>query len=143
MSRFSADVGRFTQVSIKRIEAATKGAVQRVAAKSNQAQGKGGQMPVDTGFLRASQQAKIGAMPTGPSDNPATKPDTYPEGKQLAGTPVATVLLTWKMDMPLYVGWTANYARFREYEDGFLRGAVQLWPKFMKEEALKARAGIK
>ena len=43
----------------------------------------------------------------------------------------------------VYVGWTANYARPREYRDGFLASAAQKWPDFVDKNAARARREIK
>ena len=94
-------------------------------------------MRVDTGFLRASQAYKIGSLPEGP-----TRGD---KGKKYSG-PVGDgpeVLLDWEPGDTTFVGWTAGYARIREYKDGFLRLAVQKWKKIVaKNVALARRAGL-
>jgi len=81
-------------------------------------------MPVVTGFLRASILGATGTLPTGQSDNPGKV--TY---GRAVGQPLAVTLLKWDPNkrVPLYVGWTANYARYMEARYGFMRGAAEQW----------------
>ena len=108
--------------------------------------GSGGRMRVDTGFLRASIQAALHTMPRGPSVNEGTHggKKKYPVGKQAAGEPVAAVLLRWDplTPTPIFVGWTANYARYREAHDGFLRGAVEKWDQTVKKAVKRVEAAF-
>jgi len=98
-------------------------------------------MRFDTGFLRASIQAALGTMPSGPTTNEGGR--TFSEGQQVAGEPVSVTLLRWEPGRDtLFVGWTANYARFREAKDGFLRGAVELWPRTVDAAAKRVRKRI-
>lgn len=62
---FSATVDAWVAKSKKRMEVVFKQSVQDVVGIMQKPVGGGGNMPVDTGFLRASLEAKIGAAPTG------------------------------------------------------------------------------
>lgn len=101
---------------------------------------EGGRMRVDTGFLVGSNAGAVGERPRGPVRG--EKDRKYPIGTY-TGIPVAVALLQWEPNeqTPFYVGWTANYARFREANDGFLRGALEMWGVEVKKAVAQARAG--
>lgn len=132
MTTFSSQIAKFADKYEKRLRATARYAVQDVVEDAQTPVRGGGRMRIVTGFLRASIQAAIGYMPSGPVVNDMDK--NYPEGTQVAGEPVSATLLRWNPAMAehLFIGWTANYARFREYEDGFLRGAVEQWDEMVR-----------
>ncbi len=109
-----------------------------VAKAASLGEGKG-RMRVDTGFLRASINARIGAMPQGVSVNP--KPGEKDVFKY-DGEGLAVAITRWQPGEALYIGWTANYARPREYRDGFLRGAVEKWNGTVNRVAHNVRRRI-
>lgn len=82
---------------------------------------KGGKMRVDTGFLRASGQASLTGMPTGP--------DRGTSGQQYTYAPVGIVQLAgdFTLGKTIYFGWSAAYAKYREVYDGFLISGIQNW----------------
>ena len=82
---------------------------QRLAQQANVPRAQGGNMPVDTGYLRNSQGASLQGMPS--------------TGAQ----PPALVLLSTKLGDSIYMGWTANYAIYMEARYGFARLAAQNW----------------
>ena len=90
-----------------------------------------GNMPVATGFLRASLLVSTSHMPT---INPAAsgKPnETYDwdEGEislAIAGADIGDAL---------FAGYTASYARIMEARYGFVRLAAQQWPAIVNEVA--------
>ena len=148
MGKFSDQVEGFTELYKARLRAVAqtsvqdtisiaqkiqikKGASSAAVAKAASTGGGGGRMRVDTGFLRASIQAGIGSMPSGPTRgkkrSAGQKGLIYPINSSVSGEPVPVTLLRWNLNETLFVGWTANYARPREAKDGFLRGAVEKW----------------
>jgi len=142
MGKFANDVKKFETKFEKRFRATARGAVQTVVMTAERTRGQGGRMRIKTGFLRASIQGSLSGMPSGPADNPSGT--TYDLNAQAAGAPLAAILLQWDpaKGMPLFIGWTANYARHREYHDGFLRGAVERWDQHVKVAAKIAEKGI-
>jgi len=134
---FSKQVADFAEKYKKRLRATARESVQRTVAIAQQTRGEGGRMRVDTGFLRASIGAAIGQMPSGDSEG---------DGGLYAytGTAISADLLHWRPDQnqTLYVGWTANYARPREYQDGFMRGATELWSTTVEEVAAEVRRSL-
>ena len=101
---------------------------------------KGGKMPVDTGFLRASLCADTSGMPS------------------VGGVPLEVALLKVEIGDTVYAGWTAEYAMRMEYGFsgpdslgrvysqagyGFLRSAVQNWPQHVAAATKKAQEKIR
>lgn len=128
---FAKDCQRHTDQYRKRLNFVAKDAAQRLVNDAQRTVAKGGRLRVDTGFLRASIAAKIGGMPSGESSNPTGR--IYTESETSSGVPIAAALIRWKpATETIYIGWVANYARWREYEDGFMRGAVERWDEFVR-----------
>lgn len=123
-----ADLEDIVTVSEKRMIALMRQSLQDVIDNAQQAAGKGGRMRVDTGFLRASGQASLTGMPTGPArGDKDAKPGQY----KYDGENVIAVLGKLKLGSVFYFGWTANYAQYREVYDGFLEGALQHWQRIV------------
>lgn len=139
---FTKQLEQFATMADKRVEATLKDATLRVVRDAQRTRDFGGRMRVKTGFLRASIQAAIGQMPDGPSINPQPN-QANAFRKQLDGLPVEAAVLAWDLRLPLFIGWTANYARIREYRDGFMRGAAERWPEFVRRATNKAKAEIR
>ena len=155
-------VDEWVKETQRRIEAVVKTAAQSVATESNKAVGAGGQMRVDTGFLRASQAGQVGSMPSGETapdkataakDKATAAKDKATAAKHskardaerkkaqaVAANEVSFKLLAWDLKDPFYIGWTANYARYREMHDGFLKTQTQNWQKHVDAAAAKAKA---
>lgn len=133
---FSRQVRRFTANYRRRANAVFKQSVQDVAQHASVPVAQGGRMRVDTGFLRNSIRGAIGTLPSGPSQRGGASNSGALED-------VTLVLAGAEIGDTVYVGWTANYARFREYKDGFLSAAAQKWPDFVNKNAARAMREIK
>jgi len=147
MAKASQQVAAFKRKFQAALRATAREAVQDTVELAQKTTGEGGHMRVDTGFLRASIQAALGGMPYGASTNAKGadgKPLEWPEGTFTAGSDISVALLLWDPNKrtPLYIGWTANYARPREFEDGFMRLAVQRWDQTVNAAAKRVRAGL-
>lgn len=122
-----------------RLEAVARASILDVINDAQTPTGKGGNMRVDTGFLRASGRISFNGFPSGPvRGDPKQK---YATDTSLYALEVAKM----KIDGPtLFFGWTANYAKYREAYDGFLSAAIQKWPQIVAKNvsALKGRLGI-
>lgn len=133
----------WAQKAMLRTEAAVKTAAQAVAddantegpSVANPDGGRGGRMPVDTGFLRNSIAAAVGSVPRGPGD-PLT-------GRMGGPSAVAVAINGWNLESPLYVGWTARYATVMENRYGFLEAALQKWPDYVEAAVAEAKRTIK
>jgi len=98
---------------------------QQLATEANTPRDRGGNMPVDTGFLRGSMGASLQGMPA--------------EGTQ----PPSLVLLQAKLGDSIYMGWTANYAIYMEHKYGFARLAEQNWNSIVDKSVAKVKGRIK
>lgn len=123
---FTAQVEDIVAGNNERLTALMRQSIQDVVNDMQTPVGKGGKMRVDTGFLRASGQASLNGMPTGPSRGDAGGKYTYDDGS------VIVTIGQLKLGSILWFGWTANYAKYREAYDGFLESALQKWPQIVK-----------
>lgn len=139
---FSATVDAFVQETNKRLLALQRESLQRVVDDAQTPVAKGGRMRVDTGFLRASGQASLNGMPSGPDIKPkeAIK-HQFDDGTKPIGN-LTLVLSEMQLGATFFFGWTANYARYREAYDAFLYGAIQKWPQIVNSvcEEIKRRS---
>jgi len=135
---FTAQIEQFIAKSNARLEAVVKTAAQDTFDEAQVPVAKGGRMRVDTGFLRNSANAAIGSMPVGESvnDQPVVKREEWNI------TSISSALLQWDLKAPLYFGWTANYAKYRENRDGFMRIAAQNWQKHVNDAVARVKAEI-
>ena len=153
---FDQQVAAYMDKYKKRLRATAREAVQEtieiaqeVGLKSNASEaakakalslGEGkGRMRVHTGFLRASIAASIDQMPSGESVNPSPN---VKDAFDYEDSAITATITRWQPDQTLYVGWTANYARAREYRDGFLRGATEKWNHTVDQVAQKVRRSL-
>lgn len=104
-----------------------KAAVQQVVHEAERTTSEGGRMRVDTGFLRASGKASLNGLPSGPSR--AENGQQYVKDDQAA----ELVLNRMPLGGTFWYGWTASYARAREYYDGFLKGAASRWQTIVRD----------
>ena len=119
---FSTQVDDWIRQSQGRIDAVVKQSAQDVVAAAQTPRAKGGNMPVDTGFLRNSIRASTSGMPSSSSDA------------------VATGILRWKPESQLlYIGWAANYAPYMERRYAFMRLAAQQWQEIVNRNATKLK----
>lgn len=128
MGKFTATVAEWATRSEKGMAAIRNESVKRVIQNAQLSDDKGGRMRVDTGFLRSSGQLSLTGMPTGPIRGDA---DAAPNQYMFDASPIVLQLVGTGLDNTLYFGWTANYAIYREWHDGFLRMAVQQWPSIV------------
>ena len=141
MVNFGDQVNKLARRYEGRMRAIARTAVQDTVSMAQRTRGSGGQMPIDTGFLRASIQAAIHAMPSGPTTNEGGHGGKrkYPSMESAAGEPVSVTLLRWHPNNgdPLFVGWTAAYARAMEAKYGFMRLAAGKWESTVKKAVRK------
>lgn len=107
-------------------------ALQDVVEDAQTTKASGGNMRVDTGFLRASGGAALNEIPKGESvgrERSAGEEGVLPEYANIE--PVTITLAKMKLGDKFYFGWTANYAQKREVFDGFMESAAQKWSQFV------------
>lgn len=95
----------------------------------------GGKLRVDTGFLRSTGSGAINAVPMGESEGRKRLPGevgVLPEYATYDFKPsLQALLIKMKSEDTIYWGWSANYARYREFYDGFLISACQNWKTYV------------
>jgi hypothetical protein len=133
---FAAQVSKWVQASEARMEAVLKASAQDVFEEALIPRAKGGRMPVDTSFLRNSAKAQIGSMPSGPS-TPAEGMPSAPDGQ------ITLTLVRLKPGESVFLGFTANYAKYMEHRYGFVRMAAQQWQDIVNKNAAELRRKIR
>ena len=129
---FEAQVKELVDNTDDKLLAVFRESIQRVVDVAQTPVAKGGRMRVDTGFLRASGMASTNGMPSGPTRNEAGAQFAYSDAD------VIVTLARMKPGDTFFFGWTAVYAKYREYEDGFLRLAAQQWPTIVNDVVIEA-----
>ena len=139
-SDFGGDVQRFGLRYQRRLRAVARESIQDVIEIAQIPKGDGGNMPIVTGFLRASIQAALHTMPAGETQGEKDKKYT----RQIGGEPVAVALLRYDPTTSdrFFVGWTAAYARHMDAKNNYLTGAVELWDQIVARAAKKAAVGF-
>lgn len=133
----AADVDRIVANTEKRMLLVMKQSLINAINEMQTPVGKGGKMRVDTGFLRASGQASLNAMPSGPSVKPkGAAPGTYDWN---SGATEATIG-GMQFGAVLFWAWSANYARYREAYDGFMHSTLQNWQQIVDKVVAEAKA---
>lgn len=132
---FETVIDKFIINSKARLVAVMRQSISETIDDAQTTRFKGGQMRVDTGFLRASGVASLNSAPIGltvgrkrqPGEVGKPLPDYAREERYSKGESVNAVLAKLKIGDAFYFGWTARYAKYREAHDGFLETALQKW----------------
>lgn len=140
---FQADVDRIVVNTEKRMLMVMKQSLINTINDMQTPVAKGGKMRVDTGFLRASGQASLNGMPSGPDMKPKeAKKGEYDSGEKEYTKKAPAVEATigqMEFGSTLYWGWTANYARYREAYDGFMYSSIQKWQQTVDAVVAEAK----
>lgn len=132
---FKLQVDKFIADSEELVIAVAQDAIQDLAIEANTPVSQGGRMRVDTSFLRNSITAKIGSLPSGQN----VAPENY-SLKEWKPTGILPVINSFELGQVIYIGWTANYAQYRENKDFFARTAAQNWQQLISKSAMKLKA---
>lgn len=132
-SRFAAQVSDQVRMVQRRMEAVMKSSTLDVIERTQIDVEDGGNMPVVTGFLRASGQASFDGMPSG----------LPREGDQWDVEDVILEIERMEIGKTFYFGWTANYAIYMEDRYSFLYLATQKWQSIVDKNAQRAVREIK
>lgn len=130
------DLNKWVMKTEARMEAVVKQSFQELINEAQEPVAKGGNMRVDTGFLRNSGTASLDQLPIGPNINPFTEKN---QAGELNNSSMIAVINRLKIGQTIYFGWTANYAIHRENRDGFMRRAAQDWPRIVHSVSARAR----
>jgi len=123
---FGSQVDAWTRKTEGRMEAVYRTAVQDLVEEVQTPQSKGGNLPVDTSFLRNSGMAAVNKIPSGDSD-PSN------------ATAAVVIINQLKAGDRFVFGYTAQYARAMEAKYGFTRLAAQNWGKIVDNAVKKVK----
>lgn len=145
---FSASVSKWVAQSERRIETVFKEAAQDVISEMQEVgpsvanpEGHGtGNLPVDTGFLRASMQAGLNQPANSMTFRPP--PDAKEGSAAYDPEPVALVINGAKLGDTIYATYGAEYAGRMETRYGFVRLAAQNWQSIVSKRARKVKARV-
>lgn len=132
---FAAQVEDWCKDSEVLLEAIFHEASQRVTEIMTTPRGHGGNLPVDTGYLRATIQASNVAPPP---INPGSKGNAAQKYAFNSG-PINLVISNTKLGGTVYICATANYALHVEFGTSkqpaalFVTQAAQRWPQVVAE----------
>lgn len=135
---FSDAVAKFAQREIRKAEYIRKKSIQETIEFMQKPVGAGGNMPVDTGFLRNSLKVALNTRPTGLKG----KPKKY-KGKKEA--PFAMTVAKSTASDVVYAVYLAEYAVHQEYGSQgrpgrrFVALARLEWPKIVRRNTVKAK----
>ena len=135
---FSAQIDDWVRKSENRMEAVFKTAAQDLSIAVTTPKSRGGRMPVDTGFLINSIMAGINQTPSGPSVR-TTEPE---RDDYVMGNSIAVEINSAKVGDKIVFGFTAAYAPYMEYQNGFVRLNAQQWPEIVDNSMRKVRAAF-
>ena len=106
---FGAQVDSWVRESEQRMLAVFRESTQRTISLAQEA------VPVDTGFLRASIQASLSAMPTIAEEKSGGSAKKNAKALAKFDNTVVLTIAGAKLGQTIYVGYTASYAIYVEY----------------------------
>lgn len=137
---FQAQVSKWVLATKARTEAIFKESAQDVFAAAQKPVGAGGNMPVDTGFLRASLQVGLEGET---ADTVFTQEEAKDKNKSL---PLILAIAGASLGDTIQGGWSAEYAEAVEFGHGGVKGrlfaasAVQQWQSIVSKNVARLKA---
>ena len=135
MSSFSDTIAQWARRQELAMEAVIKESVQELAEDVVKPRARGGNMPVDTGFLRNSIAAAVNSVPSG-------EPEGFSQA-DLDLQPTVLVINNVKAGDRLVLGFTANYAKYMEAKYFFVRHSAQNWDRHVGKAVKKVIRSIR
>jgi hypothetical protein len=135
---FQASMDDWVKETNQRMTAVFREASQRVALTAAR------NVPVDTGFARASVRASLSGMPSIVKGSKGEKGQVY--GEDFGQ--VSAVIAHAEIGDTIYVGWTASYILPLEYGHskqapaGFVRLAAAQWQVIVDQVTAEARVRV-
>lgn len=139
---FEAQVADWVTRTSEALTAVARQSIQDVINEASLTKGKGGKMPIDTGFLRASGRSSLTGWPSGPDENPEKLPYPSEDNYSLTGT-IQADLAALDLGDTFYFGWTAVYALRQEMYNGFMGSALQNWQSIVDDNVIELRRRFK
>lgn len=134
---FSATVSERVSQYQRRLNATFKSSAQDLVEEVLRPAVEGGRMKIDTGYLRSSLRASTSSMPL---INAQSRPpeDAAKNSYEPDSDTIEAIILGASINSTLFFGFTASYARPREYQDGFVRTAAQQWQQIVAKNAARS-----
>lgn len=141
---FDAVIDKVVANSKEKMLAVVKNSIKEVVLEAQTPIDDGGKMKVDTGFLRASGQAKLNQIPSGlirgrhrsSTDGEGVLPEyVISENADY----ILPTLAKMKIGDTFYFGWTAVYAIQQEIYRGFMESAVMNWQQIVDAQIRRLR----
>lgn len=141
MKTFSVSVDDFIRESQERLDAVIKQSTSDLIEEMQTPVAKGGNMPVDTGFLRNSLVVTLGSPSSAVKFNEGGSGGGLSQGYEMA-------IAGFGAGETLYGVYTANYAGFVHYGVGGRQGrmwidlAAQRWPQIVANNVNRLRSSV-
>lgn len=132
---WAAEIGGWTVRTRTRLKAVWQESIVLLVDIMQTPRLSGGNMPMRTGFLRASLAAGVGGIP------PATREGAANGFYGWDRSVTVGVIRALEAGERIVIGYTAHYAVYVELRYGFQRLAVQEWPYIVNE--IRADMGIR
>lgn len=131
---FTASVENWSKKALRNTRLVITQSAQEAAERMSTPKAKGGFMPVDTGFLRASMVTSINvAIPMREGARPESKSERY----NLDLMASVASLVSFEIGDTIYITFVAEYARAQEYRNMFVRDAAMNWPVIVESVAAR------
>lgn len=133
--QFAAAVDAWVRETERRMTAVFRESTQRVASEAQR------NIPVDTGFARASIRASTSEMP---KIDPSARPQKGASYGDNIGD-VVTVIASAHLGQTIRIGWTASYVGVlesgssKQAPQGFVRIAALQWQRIVDEVIAEAK----
>lgn len=129
-SNFAHQVGQFVAKSESRMTAVFRQSALDLIEEAQTPRASGGNIPVDTGFMRNSGMASLNTMPSGE----AMKPKDYAGGSWNQDD-AALIISRAQLGDRVIFGYVANYSIYMERRYGWVRLAAQNWNSIVQRNA--------
>lgn len=154
---FTAQVDAWVQKSQQRMDAVWKESTKRVIVEMRRPKAKGGNMPVDTGFLRNNVVVTTDGPTPIREDAKPKDGATYDQGSDDLPGAINLVIASAKLGQTIWACFVAVYARRQEYGfrgkdskgrevnqagNGFVRLAAQRWQKIVSDVVRELKATV-
>ena len=133
---FKEEILEFKGRTRRKLDNIYRDSMKDLVEQAQKPQAAGGNMPVETGFLRSSIRASLTSMPT-PVRGAVSEEGfryNYIKGR------IDAIIDKAKFGIDtVYIGWTAAYARRQENQFGFMRLASQNWRQIVSRNSGKLK----
>jgi hypothetical protein len=142
---FQAQINDWVSQTNQRIESVFKSSAQDVIELMQTPVAKGGNLPVDTGFLRASLQVNLIGPVATIKDNLFTTPNSAPDWNS---SDLTLSLVNFDIGKTIWATYGANYAAHVHYGANgrvgrqFVTLAAQKWVSIVNRNAAALKASV-